>query len=257
MNGNRNEWEDKLDDALLAFRVAYKSPIGNAAGKHRFLQLNELAKLRNKAYEHSRAYKERVKRWHDAKIMDKEFHEGVDVLPYGTIEVCGSTAKELNLRFDLVSPFIRQTAELKITKVMEFADDGVFGLDEEKELAKLLKENVFILDPDGALMSTQEYMQKVVEDVDEEANFNSGAWVSATNYVNAFGGTVTGCLGDIDNFLKMRKLEQVVVIVKSCSSNALGDLNVILKDLSVFTPKPSKHYLNITVGAAKDTVSLA
>ncbi|GJT90858.1 hypothetical protein Tco_1079703 [Tanacetum coccineum] len=120
--------------------------------------------------------------------------------------------------------------------------------------AKLLKENVFILDPDGALMSTQEYMQKVVEDVGEDADFNSGAWVSATNYVNAFGGT-------------------------SCSSNALGDLNVTLKDLSgtipetihykvldvgsyekditvgaamilanvsVFTPKPSKHYLNIT-----------
>ncbi|GJX15242.1 hypothetical protein Tco_0207000 [Tanacetum coccineum] len=55
--------------------------------------------------------------------------------------------------------------------------------------AKLLKENVFILDPDGALMSTQEYMQKVVEDVGEDADFNSGAWVSATNYVNAFGGT--------------------------------------------------------------------
>ncbi|GJZ48773.1 transposase, MuDR, MULE transposase domain protein [Tanacetum coccineum] len=145
--------------------------------------------------------------------------------------------------------------------------------------AKLLKENVFILDPDGALMSTQEYMQKVVEDVGEDADFNSGAWVSATNYVNAFGGTVSGCLGDIDNFLKKGKLEQVVAIVKSCSPNALGDLNVTLKDLSstvpgtinykvldvgsygkdiivgaamifanvsVFTPKPSKHYLNIT-----------
>ncbi|GJT09265.1 reverse transcriptase domain-containing protein [Tanacetum coccineum] len=145
--------------------------------------------------------------------------------------------------------------------------------------AKLLKENVFILDPDGALMSTQEYMQKVVEDVGEDADFNIGAWVSATNYVNAFGGTVTGCLGDIDNFLKKGKLEQVVAIVKSCSPNALGDLNVTLKDLSgtvpgtinykvldvgsygkditvgaamilanvsVFTPKPSKHYLNIT-----------
>ncbi|GJX08754.1 hypothetical protein Tco_0196686 [Tanacetum coccineum] len=37
--------------------------------------------------------------------------------------------------------------------------------------AKLLKENVFILDPDGALMSTQEYMQKVVEDVGEDADF--------------------------------------------------------------------------------------
>ncbi|GKC32246.1 hypothetical protein Tco_1039540 [Tanacetum coccineum] len=158
--------------------------------------------------------------------------------------------------------------------------------------AKLLKENVFILDPDGALMSTQEYMQKVVEDVGEDADFNSGAWVSATNYVNAFGGTITGCLGDIDNFLKKGKLEQVVAIVKSCSPNALGDLNVTLKDLSgtipgtihykvldvgsyekgmscndtcnvsVFTPKLSKHYLNITKRNVvevfrKDTVSLA
>ncbi|GJR25430.1 retrovirus-related pol polyprotein from transposon TNT 1-94 [Tanacetum coccineum] len=126
---------------------------------------------------------------------------------------------------------------------------------------------------------TQEYTQKFVEDVGEDADFNSGAWVSATNYVNAFGGTVTGCLGDIDNFFRKGKLEQVVAIVKSCSPNTLGDLNVTLKDLSgtvpgtinykvldvgsygkditvgaamilanvsVFTPKPSKHYLNIT-----------
>ncbi|GKB69147.1 transposase, MuDR, MULE transposase domain protein, partial [Tanacetum coccineum] len=118
-----------------------------------------------------------------------------------------------------------------------------------------------------------------VEDVGEDADFNSEAWVSATNYVNAFGGTVTGCLGDIDNFLKKGKLEQLVAIVKSCSPNALGDLNVTLKDLSgtvprtihykvldvssyekditvgaamilanvsIFTHKPSKHYLNIT-----------
>ncbi|GJZ16685.1 hypothetical protein Tco_0552808 [Tanacetum coccineum] len=79
--------------------------------------------------------------------------------------------------------------------------------------AKLLKEKVFILDSDGALMSTQEYMQKVVEDVGEDADFNSGSWVSATNYVIANGGTVTGCLGDIKNFLKKGKLEQVVAIV--------------------------------------------
>ncbi|GKB85378.1 hypothetical protein Tco_0957650 [Tanacetum coccineum] len=44
--------------------------------------------------------------------------------------------------------------------------------------AKLFfKENVFILDPDGALMSTQEYMQKVVDDVGEDADFNMRAWV--------------------------------------------------------------------------------
>ncbi|GKC41038.1 zinc finger, CCHC-type containing protein, partial [Tanacetum coccineum] len=102
--------------------------------------------------------------------------------------------------------------------------------------AKLLKENVFILDSDEVLMATQEYMQKVVEDVGEDADFNSVAWVSATNYVNAFGGTITRCLGDIENFLKKGKLEQVVAIVKSCSPNALGDLNVTLKDLSGTVP---------------------
>ncbi|GKA79995.1 hypothetical protein Tco_0786591 [Tanacetum coccineum] len=37
--------------------------------------------------------------------------------------------------------------------------------------AKLLKEKVFILNSDVALMSTQEYMQKVVEDVGEDDDF--------------------------------------------------------------------------------------
>ncbi|GKC34500.1 transposase, MuDR, MULE transposase domain protein [Tanacetum coccineum] len=130
---------------------------------------------------------------------------------------------------------------------------------------------------------------------DSDLHLTPRAWVSATNYLNAFGGTVTGSLGDIDNFLKKGKLKQVVAIVKSCSPNALGDLNVTLKDLSdtvpgtihykvldvgsyekditvgaarilvnvsVFTPKPSKHYLNITKRNVvevfrKDTVSLA
>nr|GEV14752.1 hypothetical protein [Tanacetum cinerariifolium] len=125
-------------------------------------------------------------------------------------------------------------------------------------------------------------------------DFNSGAWFSAANYVIATGGSVTGCLGDINNFLKKGKLEHVVAIVKSCSSNVLGNLTVTMKDLSwtihgtvhdkvisaggykkditveaamilanvsVFTPKPSEHYLNITMRNVvkvfhKDTVSL-
>ncbi|GKD62562.1 transposase, MuDR, MULE transposase domain protein [Tanacetum coccineum] len=100
-----------------------------------------------------------------------------------------------------------------------------------------------------------EFRVKVIEDVGEYDDLKSGAWVSATNYVTATGETVTGCLRDIDNNLKKRKLDQVVAIVKSCSPNALGDLTVTMKDLSaamilanvsVFTHKPSKHYLNIT-----------
>nr|GEY49192.1 hypothetical protein [Tanacetum cinerariifolium] len=159
--------------------------------------------------------------------------------------------------------------------------------------AKLLKEKVFILDSDGALMSTQEYIQKVVEDVGEDDDFKSGSWVSATNYVTANGGTVIGRLGDIKNFLKKKKLGQVVAVVKSCSPNDIGDLIVtmkylsctipgtihykvigdgaygkditvgvvmILANVSAFTPKPSKHYLNITMRNVvkvfrKDTVS--
>nr|GEU53283.1 hypothetical protein [Tanacetum cinerariifolium] len=152
----------------------------------------------------------------------------------------------------------------------------------------------FIHDSDGALMLTQEYMQKVIEDVGEDDDFNSGAWFSVTNYVIATGGTITGCLGDINNFLRKEKLKQVVAIVKSCSPNVLGDLNVTMKDLSgtipetihhkvigeegygkditvgaamilvnvsVFTTKSSDHYLNITKRNVvkvfrKDTVSL-
>nr|GEZ34327.1 hypothetical protein [Tanacetum cinerariifolium] len=124
--------------------------------------------------------------------------------------------------------------------------------------ARLLKENIFILDPDGALMSAQQYMDKVVEGVGDDNDFKSATWVSATNYVNTFGGTVTGCLGDVDNFLKNRKLKQVVGIAKSCSPNMLGDLNVTLKDLSVTIPGTihnkvignGSYVKNITVKAA-------
>ncbi|GJZ98848.1 reverse transcriptase domain-containing protein [Tanacetum coccineum] len=76
---NRASWSDKLDDALWAFRTAYKTPIGctpyklvygkachlpieptralkhtnfdiQTAGDHRKVQLNELNELRDQAY---------------------------------------------------------------------------------------------------------------------------------------------------------------------------------------------------------------
>ncbi|GKF76354.1 reverse transcriptase domain-containing protein, partial [Tanacetum coccineum] len=94
VNGNIKEWSDKLDDALWSFRTTYKTPIRStpfqivyekachipieiehkaywalknanldleAASRNMFLQLNKLAEMINEAYEHSRAYKERIK----------------------------------------------------------------------------------------------------------------------------------------------------------------------------------------------------
>ncbi|GKB52866.1 hypothetical protein Tco_0903619 [Tanacetum coccineum] len=85
-------------------------------------------------------------------------------------------------------------------------------LEEEARDEKEREEKISL---DGAVMSTQEYMKKVVEDVGEDEDFKSGSWVSATDYVNANGGTVSRCLGDIKNFLKNGNLDQVVAIVKS------------------------------------------
>ncbi|GJV68181.1 ribonuclease H-like domain-containing protein [Tanacetum coccineum] len=115
------------------------------------------------------------------------------------------------------------------------------------QLAKICKESDIHEGGDDFVLSTQEYMKQVVEDVREDEDFNSGSWVGATEYVKSNGGIVSGCLGFIKTFLKNGKLEQVVAIIKSCSPNALGDLKVTVKDLSG-TLAGSIHYKVINEG---------
>ncbi|GJX24205.1 transposase, MuDR, MULE transposase domain protein [Tanacetum coccineum] len=145
--------------------------------------------------------------------------------------------------------------------------------------AMQLKQMDTLIGRDEDRMSTQEYMKELVEDVGEDDDFKSTPWVSATDYVNDNGGIVSRCLGDIDKYLNNGKLDLVVSIVKSCSLNVISDLTFTMKDplgkipgtihykvldegtyrnditigasmilinISVFTPKPLVHYLNIT-----------
>ncbi|GKD05759.1 hypothetical protein Tco_1180733 [Tanacetum coccineum] len=54
------------------------------AGDHLKLQLNELIKLRDQAYENSLIYKERTKKLHDSKIKNRIFNVGDRVLLFNS-----------------------------------------------------------------------------------------------------------------------------------------------------------------------------
>nr|GEU42217.1 reverse transcriptase domain-containing protein [Tanacetum cinerariifolium] len=79
---NRASWSKKLDDALWAFRIAYKTPIGCTPYKK--LQLNELNELRDQAYENSLIYKENTKKIHYSKFKNRIFNVGDRVLLFNS-----------------------------------------------------------------------------------------------------------------------------------------------------------------------------
>ena len=56
----------------------------SAAGEARKLQLNELDEMRLFAYENAKLYKEKTKRWHDAKIKERVFESGQEVLLFNS-----------------------------------------------------------------------------------------------------------------------------------------------------------------------------
>nr|GFB60387.1 reverse transcriptase domain-containing protein [Tanacetum cinerariifolium] len=114
---NRASWCDKLENALWAFRTAFKTLVGctpyrlvygkachlplelehkaywalkhvnfdlKTTGDHWKLQLNELNELRDQAYENSLIYKERTKKLHNDKIKNNIFNVGDQVFLFNS-----------------------------------------------------------------------------------------------------------------------------------------------------------------------------
>ncbi|XP_074300030.1 uncharacterized protein LOC141631229 [Silene latifolia] len=163
---SRKDWSAKLEDTLWAYRMAFKTPIGASpyrlvygkschlpveleykawwairqlnydadlcCEKH-LLQLDALEEFRLNAYDSSRIYKEKTKRWHDKRIVPREFHVGqklksrwsgpytvTGVTKFGSVELEDSDGNRFKVNGHLVKHYYGADAVIGHVEVLFF-----------------------------------------------------------------------------------------------------------------------------------------
>nr|GEU96336.1 reverse transcriptase domain-containing protein [Tanacetum cinerariifolium] len=130
---NRASWSDKLDDALWAFRIAFKTPIGCTPYKlvyekecHLPIELEHKAYWALKHANFNLQTAEKTKRIHDSKIKDRVFNVGDRVLLFNSrLKIfSGKLKTRWSGPFTITQVFPYGTVELSHTDGLNFKVNG-------------------------------------------------------------------------------------------------------------------------------------